>query len=98
MLGGINNKLEGNFDFVSNVLAANLVLSETKGTALLGGGWALAPADWANTVGAVIAGRVAESSALNLILVADKRSAGSAAVRVLGTRDTNIGHARWAVR
>jgi len=46
----------------------------------------------------VLAGRVAESSTLDLVFVAGKRSASIAAVGVLGARDANIGHASGAVR
>ena len=98
VLCSVNNKLECNFDFVSNVLAADLVLAEAESAALLGGGRALTPADGANTVSAVLARRVAQGAALDLILVAGKGSASSAAVRVLGARDANIGHALGAVR
>jgi hypothetical protein len=70
VFGGINNKLEGNFDLVSNVFAADLVLSQAERSALLGGGGALSPANGANTGGAVLAFRVAKSSAHYLVLVA----------------------------
>jgi hypothetical protein len=46
----------------------------------------------------VLAGRVAEGSRLDLVLVAGQRSASSAAVGVLGARDADIGHASGAVR
>lgn len=98
VLCGINNKLECNFDFVSNVFAADLVLAEAKSATLLGGGRALAPADGANTVSAMLASRIAQSSTQDLVLVAGELSASSAAVRVLGARDANIGHVLGAVR
>ena len=49
VLGGINDQLEGDFDLVRHVLAADLVLAQAKGAALAGAGRALAPADGSNT-------------------------------------------------
>lgn len=97
VLRSINDKLESDFDFVGNVLAADLILTETKGTALSCGGRAASPADGANTIGFMFALRVAKSSTLYLILVANERSASCAAVGVLGARDSNICHTLRAV-
>lgn len=95
---GIDNKLEGNFHLVGNVLTADLVLTQAKRAALLGGGRALAPANGANTVGFVLAGRVAKSSALYLVRVALQRGARGTTVGALSAGNTDISHARWAVR
>lgn len=97
MLRSINDKLESDFDFVSNVLATDLIFTETKGTALSGRGRAFSPADGTNTIGAMFTFRVAKSSTLYLILVASKRSASCAAVGVLGAGDSNICHTLRAI-
>lgn len=80
MLGSIDHELECDFNFVGDVLAADLVLAEAESTALARLGRALAPADGTNAVGVVLAGWVAKCAALFLILVADQRSASRAAV------------------
>jgi len=98
VFGGIDNKLEGNFHLVSNVFAADLVLTQAECAALFGGGWALSPAYGANTVGAVLAGRVAKSSAHYLVLMALQRGARGTTVGALSAGNTDIGHTRGAVR
>lgn len=98
VLGGIDNKLEGNFHLVGNVLAADLVLTQAERAALLGGGRALAPANGANTVGAVLAGRVAKSTAHYLVFVALQRDASGTTVGSLSAGNADIGHASGAVR
>ena len=81
MLCSINDKLESDFDFVGDVLAAVLVLAQAERTALLGALGARAPADRSDTVSFMLARFVAEGSALFLILVAGQRRASCAAVR-----------------
>jgi len=84
VLRGINSELEGNFHFVGNVFAADFILTKAKGSALSSGSRAFTPADGTSTISAVFALRVAQGSALYLILVALQRSASCATVRVLG--------------
>ena len=87
----------GDLGLVCNVLAADLVGSQAERTALSCASGALSPADRTDSCCAVIAGRIAESSALLLVFVADQRSASSTAVSAFSTRDANICHASWAV-
>ena len=84
VLSCVDDELEGDLYLVGNVLAADLVLTEAESSAFTSRGRALAPADWADSSGAVVAWWVAEGSALFLVLVADQRSASCAAVGVLG--------------
>lgn len=98
MLSGVDDKLEGNLDLVGNVLAADLILTQAKGTALTSARRALAPADGANAISVMLARRVAKSTALLLILVAGQGSARCAAVRALGAGDADVGHTVGAVR
>ncbi len=97
VLSSINDKLESDFDFVGDVLAADLILTETKGSALSCRGRARSPADGANSISFMVTLRVAKSSTLYLILVANERSASCAAVGVLGARNSNIGHTLRAI-
>jgi hypothetical protein len=80
VLRSVNDQLESNFNFVGDVLRADLILTETKGSTLSRGGRALAPADGSNAISLVVTLRVAKGSALNLVLVADERRASSSAV------------------
>lgn len=84
MLSCILNQLVGNLGLIGDVLAADLVGAQAKSAALFSASGALSPAKRADTVGAMIARRVAESSALDLILVADQRGASATAVSALG--------------
>ena len=97
MLSGILDKLIGNFDFIGNVLTADIVLTEAERSALSGACRALAPANWTDTFGSVITFGVAESTALNLVFMADKGFARLTAVSGLGARDSDINHTKWAV-
>jgi len=74
VLSGINNKLEGNLHFVSNVFAADLILAEAECAALLGASWASSPADGANTIGTVLARCVAESTTRFLVFMTGQGS------------------------
>ena len=98
MLCCINNKLEAYLHLIGNVFAADLILSKAKGTAFLGIFRAFAPADGTYTDGAVLALWIAEGSALLLVFVAGQRSASSAAVRILVTREADVCHTLGAVR
>jgi len=98
VLSGVDDELEGNFDLVGYVLAADLILTQTKGTALTSARRALTPADGTNAISAVLARRVAKSSTLLLVLVAGQGSARCAAVRALGAGDSDVGHTVGAVR
>ena len=97
VLGGVDDQLESDLDLVGNVLAADFVVAQAKGTALLCAGRALAPADGTNTVSAVLTGRVAEGAALLLVLVAGQGRTLRAAVGGLGAGDADIGHASGAI-
>ena len=46
----------------------------------------------------MLARRIAKSSTLDLVFMADQRRACATRVSALGARDANINHAGWAVR
>lgn len=98
VLGCILDQLVSDLGFVSDVLAADLVSAQAKRTACLSASGTFTPADWTDSSCSVIAGWIAESAALYLILVADQRSASTTAVGALGARDADISHAGRAVR
>lgn len=97
VLSCIFHQLVGDLGLVCDVLAADLVSSQAERTALSRANGALPPADRTDSCCAVLARRIAESSALHLVLVADQRSACTAAVSALSARDANICHASRAV-
>jgi len=84
VLSCVLNQLVGNLGLVGDVLAADLVFAQAKSAALFSASGAISPADRADTVGTMVTRRVAESSALDLILVADQRGASATAVSALG--------------
>ena len=75
MFSSIHYELECNFDLVGNVFTANFIFTEAEGTAFVSAGRAFTPAEWTNSISSVLALGIAESSALNLILMALQRSA-----------------------
>ena len=97
VLSCIFHQLVGDLGFVCDVLTADLVGSQAERTALSCASGALSPADRTDSSCAMLAGRIAESSTLHLVLVADQRSASSAAVSAFSARDANICHASRAV-
>ena len=98
MLCSIGDELEGNLDFVSDVLAANLVLAKAERATFLRGGRALAPADGAFARRVVLTWRVAQGSALLHTSRTDERCTICTTVRVLSTADANVCHALRAIR
>ena len=84
VFSGIDNQLEGNLDFVGDVLTADLVLTEAKSATFAGAWRALAPADGADTRGVMFALGVAEGSALNFVLSALEGKSSGSAVGFLG--------------
>ena len=98
VLSGILYQLIGDLGLVCDVLAADLVSTQAQRSTLSRACWALAPADWTDSICVMIAWRIAKSTALDLVFVADKRRACATRVRALGARDANINHAGWAVR
>ena len=97
VLSCILNQLIGNLGLICDVLAADFIGSQAERTALSSASWALAPADRTNSSCSVVAWRITESSALNLIRMADQRGARTAAVGALSARDSNISHASRAI-
>ena len=97
VLGGILDELVGDLGLVGDVLAADLISAQTEWATLSGASGALTPANWADAVSAMLARRIAESSTLNLVIVADERDSSTTAVGALSARDANISHASWAV-
>ena len=72
MLSSILNELVSNLDFVGNILTANLIFTQAKRSTCSCAGRALTPAEGANSFSAVVAFRIAESTALYLIIVANE--------------------------
>lgn len=72
VLSCIFNELVGDLDLVGNVLAANLILTQAKRSTSSSAGRALTPAEGADSFSAVVAFRIAESTALYLIIVANE--------------------------
>ena len=97
VLSRILDQLVSNLGLVRDEVAADLVGTQAQRTALSGANWALTPANWADASCAVLARRIAKSSALYLIFVADQRGASSTGVGDLSARDANISHASRAV-
>lgn len=90
--------MEGRLHKAANVeVAAGFSLSEAESTALSGSLRARSPANWAMTLGTVLALWIAESSALLGTLSASQRVAMAAVVVLLCAREADIGHASWAV-
>ena len=75
VLSSIFNELVSNLDFVGNILTANLIFTQAKRSTCSCAGRALTPAEGADSISVILASGIAESSTLNLILVANKRSA-----------------------
>jgi hypothetical protein len=82
-----------------NLLTASSAILKAKSTTAFGGAcWATTPANGTNTIGVVLALVVAKSSVVFLIAGAAKNLTSSATVRVLVTRNADIGHAVLAIR
>lgn len=97
MLSSVDNKLEGNLDFVGDILAADLIWAEAESTALFGASRAFSPADRTDTVGVVVARLVAQSSTQFLVFVAGQWGARTAAVRALRARNADVSHTGRAI-
>ena len=80
MFSSVDDKLECNFDLVSNPFTADFVLTKAESATLSCAWRALTPADWTNTSCAMFTFWIAEGSALNFILLALKRNASGTAI------------------
>jgi hypothetical protein len=98
MLGSVHCELISDLDFLSNVFAANLILTEAERAARLCRCRAFTPADRADTHSAMLAWWVAQSTMLLKSWRARELSSSSTTVRIFRTADTNVNHFIWAVR
>jgi hypothetical protein len=80
VLGGIHGELVGNLDLLSHVFTADFVVAQAERSALLRRGRALAPAYGADSIGTVLARRIAKSTVKLKVGVADEGRARGAAV------------------
>lgn len=80
MFSCIHRQLIGHLDLFSDVFAADIILTEAEITAFLRRGWALAPANRADTFSIVVTRWVAERSVKLEALRADERRAGCTTV------------------
>ena len=97
--GDGNGSLEDVNEVTSDVVAALLIRLEAESATTVGKTRrAATPADRADTVSAVLTLVIAETGIVLLIIVAGQRSASGATIRVLGARDTDVGHARRTIR
>ena len=74
MFCSVYDKLETNFNFCSDILAADLILTEAECSTLLCSFGARAPAYRPNAISTVLTGWITESTTLLLIVVASKRA------------------------
>ena len=88
----------GNLDLVGDIFAADLIHAKAKSAAFASRRRAFAPTERSDTLSSVFARWIAQSSTLFLVLVALKGLSDLAAISMLRTRDTNVGHTLRAIR